>query len=105
MDRQNEPISLSPLSERFVSRQVELGKYASASEAVGRGVELLAQEETLLGLDLQAVRRKLDRAAKQIARGDVVDGDTFFAELRREDRVASAKARKKRPARRAGRRA
>lgn len=97
MDRQSDPISLSPSTEKFVARQVELGKFSSASEVVERGVELLEQEEKLLGLDVAAVRRKLDRAARQIARGDVVDGEEFFAELRREDR-ASAAARSKKPA-------
>src|SRR5256885_17036216 len=97
MDRQIEPISLSPSTERFVTQQVEMGRYASASDVVERGVELLAQEEKLLGLDLSVVRRKLDRAARQIARGDVMDGEAFFEQLRREDRLKAERSTQPRP--------
>src|SRR4051812_6491828 len=99
MDRHAEPISLSPSTEKFVARQVELGRYSSAREVVERGVQLLAQEETLLALDIATLPRKLDRPARQIARGDVMDRETFSAELRREDRARpAARAKKQRPA-------
>ena len=49
---------------------------------VREALRLLERQETQREEDLQQLKAKLDRGAAQAERGDLLDGETVFAELR-----------------------
>ncbi|HQX90431.1 MAG TPA: type II toxin-antitoxin system ParD family antitoxin [Moraxellaceae bacterium] len=71
----NTSVSLGDHFEGFISHQVEVGRYGSASEVVRAGLRLLEDNEN----KLTALRRMLTDG-EQSGRADY-DYDTFIAEL------------------------
>ncbi len=98
-------VSLTPELEQFVRGLVHAGRYGSASEVLREGLRLLEISERrrlleralLQGLTpeeeaqappelLRKMRDRIERevqvALEQAGRGELVDGETFFAEIR-----------------------
>jgi antitoxin ParD1/3/4 len=68
--------------EEFVKREVESGRYATASEVMRAGLRELEERQRRL----EALRAHLDEGLNDIERGDVVDDE----EVNVEDLVARA---------------
>lgn len=70
-------VALKAEFERFVEDQVRAGKYPTAEEVVGAGLELLRQRQaTLLG-----IRSKITEGMDQANRGELLDGEQVFNEV------------------------
>jgi len=67
-------IDLPADQKAFIDHLVASGRFASADEAVGESIRLLVSRERL--------REQVEVGIKQADRGDVVDHDTVFAQLR-----------------------
>ena len=60
--------------QAIVERLVAAGRFSSAQEAISEGIRLLASNEKL--------RQEIQTGIEQADRGEVVDHDTVFAQLR-----------------------
>ncbi len=89
-------VSLTPELEKFVESRVATGRYQTASEVVREGLRLLEQQERERELSFKNLKSKLNRAAAQAERGELVNGDEVFDEVFTEIRRRSARRRKER---------
>jgi antitoxin ParD1/3/4 len=64
-------VRLTPQQEEFVNKQVEEGRYLSASEVIREGLRLLADEEKWKA----EVRSKIALGLEQVRNGQVVEGE------------------------------
>lgn len=71
--------SLTPEQQEAVRRLIEAGIFASEEEAVARSHEWLRYEAERL----EKLREGIGRAAGERARGEMIDGEEVFAELKR----------------------
>jgi len=62
-------ITLSPHFEQFVARQVETGRYGSASEVIREGLRLLEDHD----FKMAALRGALDEGLRELDRGDGIE--------------------------------
>src|SRR4030095_11086589 len=62
-------ISLTPELDDFVTKKVNSGDYASASEVVREGLRLLKEFEELKRVQLQELRREISIGVKQLDKG------------------------------------
>jgi antitoxin ParD1/3/4 len=83
-------IALTPHFDRFVESKVESGRYQSASEVVRDALRLLEQR------DLTEVRQSIEVGWQQSERGEMVDGPSVFAEIRKLSKARRAATRSKR---------
>jgi antitoxin ParD1/3/4 len=74
-------VSLTPELEKFVQDRVAGGRYQTASEVVREGLRLLELQERDRDEAFKALKEKLQRAAEQAQRGEVVDGEAYFEQL------------------------
>jgi antitoxin ParD1/3/4 len=86
-------VSLTPELEKFVSKKVGSGRYNSASEVVREALRLLEEHEQVRYAQLAEFRNELDRRLAALDRGEVVDGGSLRARLRKR----SVQRRKKLP--------
>jgi antitoxin ParD1/3/4 len=94
-----ETVRLTPEQARFVRAQVESGRYANAASVVGQGLRMLREMEEFIEANKEGIRRKIEEGLAEADRGELIDGDEFFAELERMDAEEDAAERqKKRPA-------
>ena len=75
-------ISLTPELGAFLQSRVRSGRYQTTSEVVREALRLLERQERDRGEALQELKAKLERGAKQAARGEWLEGDEVFEELR-----------------------
>jgi antitoxin ParD1/3/4 len=81
-------VSLTPELERLVAEKVESGMYSSASEVVREGLRLLQERDELRRARLEELRREITKGVEQADRGELMDGEQVFAELRRRNAEA-----------------
>jgi antitoxin ParD1/3/4 len=79
-------ISLTPELEQLVLDKVKSGMYHSASEVMRDALRLLKERDQLQALKLQELRREVQKGLDQIERGEVVDADDVFRELRERNK-------------------
>jgi len=77
-------IALTPHLDEFVRSNIESGRYQSASEVVRDGLRLLEDRER--GPSASDLRREIELGWKQSEQGQVVDGPSVFAEIRKLSR-------------------
>jgi antitoxin ParD1/3/4 len=89
MDR-SEPrqVSLTPDQDRFVRKQIESGRYASADEVVAESLRLLQEREEFLQANREEIREMIEEGYADIEAGRVHDAEEVFAELDRLDEEA-----------------
>ena len=75
-------VSLTPELERFVQSRVASGRYQTASEVVREGLRLLEEREQSRETVIQELRAKIRRGIEQADRGELLDGDAVFDEIR-----------------------
>jgi antitoxin ParD1/3/4 len=87
-------IALTPHLDRFVQTKIESGRYQSASEVIREGLRLLEEREADRQQSLAKLRQDIEIGWQQSERGEVVDGPSVFAEIRKmsKDRRARSKA-------------
>jgi antitoxin ParD1/3/4 len=75
-------VSLTPELEQFVQSRVASGLYQTASEVIREGLRLLEERERARDAALEALRAKIRRGAEQADRGELLDGEAVFEEIR-----------------------
>jgi antitoxin ParD1/3/4 len=75
-------VSLTPELEEFVQSRVASGRYQTASEVVREGLRLLEEREQSRATALKELRAKIRCGIEQADRGELLDGDTVFEEVR-----------------------
>jgi antitoxin ParD1/3/4 len=73
--------SLKPELESFIQAQIVSGKYANADEVIEAALNLLDRQNSY-ELWRQEIGDKIDLAIAQIERGEGLNGDEVFANLR-----------------------
>ena len=91
-------VSLPEELEELVQRQVESGRYGSASEVIQAGLRLLDQEDALRERWIADTRAQVRDGIEQAERGHLVDGEEAVARVKKRAAV------KRRGPRRRGRR-
>ena len=76
-------VSLTPELEQFVQSRVASGRFQTASEVVREGLRLLEERELSRETALKELRAKIRRAVEQADRGELLDGDAVFEEIRK----------------------
>ena len=75
-------IALTPELETFIQTNVQSGRYSSESEVVKEALRLLQINEQQRAVQLAEFRSNVDARIASLDRGEGVDGETVFAELR-----------------------
>jgi len=76
-------VNLPPRLEKLVREKVATGRYESASEVVGEGLRLLAEQDRLRRRRFGKVRADVRSGLEQARCGDLIDGRVFAVELRK----------------------
>jgi len=76
-------ISLTPELDAFLQSRVESGRYQTTSEVVREALRLLERQEKERDEAFKQLKAKLRRGVAQAERGDLIDGDEVFEELRK----------------------
>jgi len=75
-------VSLTPELEQFVQSRVASGRFQTASEVVREGLRLLEEREQAREAALTELRSKIRRGMEQADRGELLNGDAVFEEIR-----------------------
>ena len=75
-------ISITPELDSLLQSRVESGRYQTTSEVVREALRLLERQEQERDESFAQLRSKLKRGAEQAERGELLDGDIMFGELR-----------------------
>jgi antitoxin ParD1/3/4 len=76
-------VNLGGTFDKFIAELLETGMYQSQSEVVREGLRLLKEREDLKRLRLAELRREIATGSEQADRGEFLDGEETFAEIRR----------------------
>jgi antitoxin ParD1/3/4 len=74
--------ALTPELEKFIQNQVAIGKYASADEVLIAGLKLLEEREHLYQGRFEELQREIMVGIEEADRGELIDGETVFHNLR-----------------------
>lgn len=75
-------ISITPELDAFLQSRVQSGRYQTTSEVVREALRLLERQEQEREEAIHRLKTKFERGAGQAERGELVDGDEVFDELR-----------------------
>jgi antitoxin ParD1/3/4 len=75
-------ISITPELDAFLQGRVQSGRYQSTSEVVREALRLLERQEQERDEAFVQLKAKLQRGAAEAERGELLDGDQVFEELR-----------------------
>jgi antitoxin ParD1/3/4 len=76
-------VNLGATLDNFIADLLKTGLYQSQSEVVREGLRLLKEREELKNLRLAELRKEIAIGSEQADRGEFVDGEKTFAEIRR----------------------
>lgn len=77
-------VSLTPELEKLVADKVKSGRYNSASEVVREALRLLEEQDQIRTLRLEEVRKKIAAGLEALDRGEGIDGEEAFEQLRQK---------------------
>jgi antitoxin ParD1/3/4 len=77
-------VSLTPELENFVQSKVTSGRYTSTSEVVREALRLLEDHDKARAAHLEEFRSELDRRLASLVRGEGMDVEMVFAEIRKK---------------------
>ena len=86
-------ISITPEIDAFLQSRVDSGRYQTTSEVVREALRLLERQEQERDEAFHQLKARLEKGAAQAERGELLDGDQVFDELREmieERRLAKA---------------
>ena len=69
-------------TRRFLHARVNSGRYQTTSEVVREALRLLERSEQEREYAFQQLKAKLEKGAAEAERGELLDGDEVFGELR-----------------------
>lgn len=75
-------VSLAPELEQFIQTQIESGKYTSVDEVIVAGIKLLEERERIYKGRFEELRKEIMIGIEAADRGELIDGETVFRELR-----------------------
>ena len=75
-------ISITPELDAFLQDRVKSGRYQTTSEVVREALRLLVRHEQERDEALLQLKAKLATGVGQADRGELIDGDEVFSELR-----------------------
>jgi antitoxin ParD1/3/4 len=75
-------VNLGPVFDQFVADLLKGGLYQSQSEVLREGLRLLKEREELKQLRIAELRKEIAIGSGQANRGEFVDGEQAFAEIR-----------------------
>ena len=81
-------VNLGTVFDQFVADLLKTGHYQSQSEILREGLRLLKEREELKQLRLAELRREIAIGTEQARRGQVIDGEAVFAEIRKKSQEA-----------------
>lgn len=76
-------VNLGSMFDQFVADLLKTGLYQSQSEILRDGLRLLKEREDLKKLRLTELRKEIAIGSEQADRGEFVDGNVAFAEIRK----------------------
>lgn len=77
-------VSLTPELENFVQTKVTSGRYTSASEVVREALRLLEEHDKVRAAQLQEFRSEVDKRLASLDRGEGLNGEIVFNQIRQE---------------------
>jgi antitoxin ParD1/3/4 len=84
-------VHLTPELETLVQNKVKTGRYNSASEVVREALRLFEERDRIRKLQIQELRKKINKGWASLQHGEGVDGEEFFRALEREERELARK--------------
>jgi len=85
-------VSLTRELEKLVDSKVKTGRYHTASDVVRDALRLLEERDRLYEVRVAEIRREIQRGNEQLARGEVVDGEEAFEQIRKKSRDRRTRA-------------
>jgi antitoxin ParD1/3/4 len=76
-------VNLGTVFDKFIAELLKSGLYQSQSEVVREGLRLLKEREEIKQLRLAEMRKEIAIGSEQADRGELVDGEETFAEIRK----------------------
>lgn len=89
-DRTTLNVSLSTHQRRLVDEVVCSGEYVSASEVVRESLRIWETQRSARSRAVEWLRNEIQIGLDAVERGDTVDADVVFDELRRKIRAGAA---------------
>ncbi|XWK87264.1 MAG: type II toxin-antitoxin system ParD family antitoxin [Phormidium sp.] len=83
-------VALRKELEEFIDERVKSGRYSSADEVVEEALWLLRERDRTQSERLAELKAKIREGIEASERGEVVDGEEFFAELEEDIRRIEA---------------
>jgi antitoxin ParD1/3/4 len=74
--------TFTPEIDTLIQAQIELGHYLTPEEVVLAGLQLLAHRDSIYQGRFEALRREVLVGVEEADRGELIDGDVVFQQLR-----------------------
>jgi antitoxin ParD1/3/4 len=77
-------VTLTSEQEQFIAEQVKSGHYRSASDVIAQSLGMLRAQEEFMRLNAAVLREKIAVGIEQANRGELLDGEAVFQNLRQK---------------------